>query len=112
MVNKYCKLRDKQQRVKQNNYKIKYNHQLTHQVETTNDRQFTKESSHTDSPKKTTKSSSTGYQPTSNKTEQVEPHIEILKLHLKQDELIKEGIKIEQNVESIKLKIKELTSKV
>ena len=33
-------------------------------------------------------------------------------LHLKQDELIKEGLNIEQNVENIRLKIKELRNKV
>ena len=33
-------------------------------------------------------------------------------LHLKQDELIKEGLNIEKNVENIRLKIKELTNKV
>ena len=33
-------------------------------------------------------------------------------LHLKQDELIKEALKIEKHVESIRVKITELTNKV
>ena len=41
----------------------------------------------------------------------VEPQRETLNLHIKQDELIKEGLKIEKNVESFKLKIRKLTNK-
>ena len=111
-VNDYYKVREKQQREEQNCYEIKHNHQLTHQVQATDDRQFAKESTHTNSPNDSLKISSTGYQPISNEQEQVEPQSEILKLISEKDELIKEGLKIEENVESIKLKIDKLRNKV
>ena len=67
---------------KQNFYRIKHNHQLTNQVKTTNVTKFAKENSNIDSSNKTTKITSTGYKPFSNKTELVELQREILKLHL------------------------------
>ena len=39
----------------------------------------------------------------------IEPHREIMKLHTKENELIKAGLKVKQDLESIKLIIKELT---
>ena len=110
MANDYCKLRYKKQIEKQNNNKIKHNHQLTHQVKTTNVRKFPNRNSQNDSSNKLN-ASSTGYKPINNNKELVEPQKEILNLHIQQDELIKEGIKIEKSVESIKLKIRELTNK-
>ena len=110
-VSDYCKVKNHQQREEQNCYEIKHNHQLTHQVQTTDDRQFAKESTHTDSPNDLLKISSTGYQPINNEKEQFEPQSEILKLISEKDELIKEGLKIEEHVESIKLKIDKLRNK-
>ena len=107
-----CKVRDKQQREEQNSCKVKHNHQLTHKVEVTDDRQFSKESTHTNSQNDLLKVNSTGYQPNSNKNEQVKPQSEILKLISEKDELIKEGLKIEEHVENIKLKIDKLRNKV
>ena len=58
------------------------------------------------------KFSSTGYKPIGNKLKLVKPQKELMKLHLEQDDLIKAGLNIQQNVENIKLKINKLTSKV
>ena len=71
-----------------------------------------KKNSYINSPIKTTKISATGYQPISNKVEEVKPHSEIFKLYLKQDELVKESVKLTQSIDSIKLKIGELENKV
>ena len=112
MGNNYCKVRNKQQKKKQNNFKIKHNHQLTHRVKATDVKNFANENSHTDFLNKITNVSSTGYKPASNETEEVEPQREILKLQLEQDELIKEGLNIEKYVESIKFKIRKLRTEV
>ena len=42
----------------------------------------------------------------------MEPHREILKLHLQQEKFVNEGLKIKQFVDSNKIKIKELTKNV
>ena len=112
LVKDYCKLRDKQQREKQNNYKKKHNHKPNYQFKTTNVRPLSKENSQIDASNRITKFNSTCYKPIKNEIEVIEPQREIMILHLKQDELIKEGLNIEQNVENIRLKIKELTNKV
>ena len=91
LANDYCKLRYKKQIEKQNNNKIKHNHQLIHQVKTTNVRKFPNRNSQNDSSNKLN-ASSTGYKPINNNKELVEPHREILNLHIKQDELIKKGL--------------------
>ena len=93
-------------------YKNRQNHNPNHEAKTVNIRQYAKESNHTDSPNKTTKISATCYQPISNKVEEVKPQSEIFKLYLKQDELVKESVKLTQSIDSIKLKIGELENKV
>ena len=60
-----------------NSYKHRQNHNPNHQVKTANFRQ-TKENSLIDSPNKTTKISATGYQPISNKEEEVNPKVKFL----------------------------------
>ena len=59
-----------------------------------------------------TKNSATCYQLPSYKVEEVKHESEIFKLYLKQDELIKESVKIVQSTDNIKLKIRELEYKV
>merc|ERR1712240_599781 len=95
-----------------NSYKNRQNHNPNQKAKTVNIRQYSKESNHTDSPNKTTKISATCYQPISKKVEEVKPHSEIFELYLKQDELVKESLKLTQSIDNIKLKIGELENKV
>ena len=112
VANDYCKLSNYQNyRGRPNSYKNRQNHNPNHQVKTANFRQA-KENSHIDSPNKITKISATCYQPISNKVEEVKPQSEIFKLYLKQDELVKESVKLTQSIDSIKLKIEDLKIKV
>ena len=99
-------------RGRSNSYKNRQNINPNYKVKTVNVRQYAKESNHTDSSNKTTKISATCYQPISNKVEEVKPQSEIFKLYLKQDELVKESLKLTQSIDSIKLKIGELENKV
>ena len=101
-------MRPKICRGRPNSFKKTQNHKSNHEVRTNNVRKCLKESNHTDSPNKTTKISATAYQPTSNKVEEVKPQSEIFKLYLKQNEFVKESVKIIQSIDSIKLKIGEL----
>ena len=113
IANDYCKLSNHQNyRGRPNIFKKTKNHKLNHEVRTINVSKFLKESNHTESQNKKTKVSATAYQPIINKIEEVKPQSEIFKLYLKQDELVKESIKLTQCIDSIKLKIGELENKV
>ena len=89
LVNDYWKLRNHQH---QNNHNRRHNHKLSDQATTAYVRPFAKENNHVSSWNKT-KNITTGYKSINNKIELAKPQKEILILHLKQDELIKEGLK-------------------
>ena len=90
---------------KAKHYKRKHNHKPNYQFKTTNVRPLIKENSHIDASNRTTEFSLTSSKPISNEKQVLESQRETMIIQLKQDEVIKEGLKIEQNIESIRLKI-------
>ena len=74
MVIGYYKLRNHQHyKGRPISYKKRHNYNSNNEVKTTNVRQFLKESRHNESPNKSIKNSSTGYQHIRNKVKEVEP---------------------------------------